>query len=445
MLGAYDWWQIGRAMWNGLRMLLLNPVLYIGTGLMFLEIYRNSRQERKFFGFRMTRAWRSVVWRWLQALSAGLVASAVSLTVGLSVDVWGVGAVVVVSLLLASIRLRWLASIYGIAVVVAVAQILAALPVPHGPAWLVSLWQHLAAQDPADWLAIGALCCLLEAALLGLNRLRGSSPVLVHSKRGRTIGAWISQLGFVVPVLCIQPGNLPVPGLPWPWPLMGGLVGAAFAGGITLAGMPLVIGHSGVYAGLKPERGAGIVAVYSLAIGVLLAADAYVTAHFNSGLAWLGVVLALIGRELAVWHVHWRESLADPLYAPVAGGVKVLAVMSGSVADAMGLQPGEVITHVNQVPVHSTYDLHFAFDQNPAYAKLQVCDARGEIRIVGKPVFTGERAKLGLILAPDTPGLPSYRGRSMGLFQTLYLRVATSENPYEEVWVDTDPVPPHMP
>ncbi len=427
-------------------MLLVNPMLYVGTALMFAESYRISRQERGFFGFRLTRAWRSVVSRWGWALLFGLIASVVSVAAGVTLDVWGIGCVAILSLILTAIRLRFAATVYAIAILLALQRIFAAFPVPGSDSWLGQLWLHLKAQSVAGWLAAAALCCLLEAALLFVNRYSHASPVYVQSKRGRAIGAWMSRLGFVVPVLWVEPGTLHLPQLTWPWPILGGLAAAGMTlTGITLAGMPLVVGHSGIYAGLLPQRAAGIRALYQAGAGVLLAVLAFAAGHLHPGWAWAGVVVIILAQEVSLWHMHWLELAADPLYAPVPNGVKVLAVVPGSVADAMGLRPGEVITHINQVPVETSYDLHFALDQNPAYAKLQVYDARGEMRLVGKPVFSGERAKLGLILAPDVPGLPTYRQRRSGLFQMLYLKVRTSDNPYEEVFFDVDPAPPHTP
>ncbi|WP_067934719.1 PDZ domain-containing protein [Alicyclobacillus kakegawensis] len=440
VLGAYDGWQIANALWDGARMLLENPLLYLGTALMYAETYRTSRQERGFFGFRLTRAWRSVGLRWVYAFIAGLIASAISVASGLTLDVWGVGAVVVLSILLACIRLRLCATVYAIAILVALSRVLLMLPVPSGPSWLRETWLHLARQPVSPWLAAAALCLLLEVGLLLVGRYRFVAPAFVQSKRGRAIGAWTSQLAFVVPVLWVAPGGHPLLHTPWPWPLLGGL-GAA---GATLAGIPLFLGQSGLYAALTPQGAASIRAAYDAVCGALLAADAWAVVHLGPTWAWAGVLIALLGQEAATWHVHWRELLADPLYAPVSDGVKLLAVVPGSLADTMGLKPGEIITHINQVPVQTSYDLHFALDQNPAYAKLQVYDVRGEMRLVGKPVFSGERAKLGLILAPDVPGVPSYRRRRVGLFQTLYLKAQTSGNSYEDVFVDVDPAPPHQ-
>jgi hypothetical protein len=134
--------------------------------------------------------------------------------------------------------------------------------------------------------------------------------------------------------------------------------------------------------------------------------------------AAVGAILALVAREWGVWAQFLRETRREPLFAPSPDGVRVLATVEGSLAEKMGLRPGEVITQVNQVPVHTAYDLHFALDQNPAYARLHVLDLHGELRMAGKPVYVGERHQLGLIPVPDM-GSPALRLQPGGLFATL--------------------------
>ncbi|MCL6593448.1 MAG: hypothetical protein K6T31_05685, partial [Alicyclobacillus sp.] len=103
----------------------------------------------------------------------------------------------------------------------------------------------------------------------------------------------------------------------------------------------------------------------------------------------------------------------------------------------------EVITHVNHMPVHSAYDVHFALSQHPAYAKLHVVDQRGELRLAGRAVYDGERVKLGLLLAPSDANAPAYDPVPYGLLETCRLHVRGGKSGlYRSVEANAPPAEP---
>ncbi|MDQ0191354.1 hypothetical protein JI721_08505 [Alicyclobacillus cycloheptanicus] len=424
----------GQSLIHGLLTLLLNPLLYVGGVLMVWERARAANHERRFFGTRVSRVWRPVFALWGQSLAGGVVISAVCLFTGARVTPVDAAVVTAFTLIFGAIRARQLSPLYGIACLLMAVfgiRISGWQGADTPSAGLLSQWiSSLAHTDVKSWLAIAAAVCLLEAALLWFNRSQRPAPAYVLGKRGRPVGALLTQWSFLVPMVTFGPGPNPMPHMPGGvWPLLG-----AVAGGWSLWGLPLLMGTSGFSITTVPSERALGTAKYMLLAGVLLAADVYAVDAFGLGYVWAGIVICLVAREWTVWRTRLRETKGEPLYAQVPMGVRVLGTSQGSVADEMGLLPGEIITQVNQVPVHSNYDLHFAFEQNPAYAKLHVLDARGEMRIVGKPVYTGERNQLGLVLVPDGGSLTCYRKFGYGLFEVLYAKVATREA--LPVWVD---------
>lgn len=266
-----------------------------------------------------------------------------------------------------------------------------------------------------SWLSLAALLSLTEAILLFTSTHGVAEPVLLESKRGRAIGAVSIHLMFVVPVLLCIAGNAPRPHMPDSWPWLG-----AWSGGIGLIGLPMFIGVGGVFAGQKPRETVVASGWYSLGLFAALAATSAVSLWFPS-LGWIGGVVAVFGRESLVRLHHRRENYREPIFVQSPRGVRVLTVVKGSLADSIGIRAGEVITHVNQMPVHSEYDVHFAYSQNPAYAKLQVIDESGEPRIIGKAVYAGERVKLGVVSLPDIAG-DRLAHPKFGLLHSLYVR-----------------------
>lgn len=403
-------------------LLLSNPVFYLTLVTMVWDRTRSAKFERRFFGVRVTKVWSPMVRRFLLGIFVGVLVSIVMMVTGVVVrprEVWVLAGLTVI---LSLIRLRFAASGYGIAVLLALTLIGKMLPLQGANRMLTAVAGFVANVHVDSWLGLAALLFLAEAALLKIHKRSSFAPAVVTSKRGRSIGAAVVQLPFLIPVVALSPGVFAVPsGIPHSWPWLGSL-----ASGFTMAGVPLLAGFGAVLLTLRTTEAVQLTLRASLLTGVLLAINAVVVHWFGAAFGWIGIIIAVMGRELPVWLIRQLEGRGDPLFSPGNEGVRILTTREGSLAETMGLLPAELVTHVNQVPVHSNYDLHFAFDQNPAYAKLQVVDRNGEVRIVGKPVYTGELNQLGLILAPDQPQMVSYRRPETGLFQTLYLR---SERP----------------
>lgn len=412
------WGSFGHAALGGAALLLSNPVFYLTLVVMIWDLTRSAKSERRFFGVRATKVWRPLMRRFLLGILVGILGSVVLLATGVVVHREEIWVLTVLTVLLALIRMRFSASGYSLAVLLILALIGKVIPL-NGSGPLHALQSFVAGFQVDSWLGLAAVLFFVEAILLRLSTNEHFAPAVVMTKRGRAIGAAVLQLPFLIPVLCVSPGHLALPpGLPASWPWLGSTLH-----GYTFVGMPLLAGFSAVLLSIRGREAIRLTSQVSLVVGVLLAFDALAVHLWGIALGWVGVLILILGRELPIWLVRQREMQKDPLFSPSSAGVRILTTREGSLAQTMGLLPGEIVTHVNQVPVHSTYDLHFAFDQNPAYAKLQVVDERGEVRIVGKPVYTGELNQLGLILAPDQPTGVSYGRQEFGLFQSLYLRV----------------------
>ncbi|QQE79457.1 PDZ domain-containing protein [Alicyclobacillus sp. SO9] len=416
MAAGYHWWQLGQAVWDAARLFLLNPLLYLATLLLIWDSYKRGRDQRKFFGFRVTDFWRPLLSMALQAIVLGIVVGVVNVLVGITLhpdELWLVTAIVII---LGGIRLRYASALYAISVFVLLAllaRIGSGVTGIQAFNWVLST---LRGASIVSYIALAAVLAFAEWAFMWLRRNAQGAPALRSSRRGRVIGAVIVQNSAILPVFAFQPGVVPVPAhAPFLWPL------AAAQSGLSLVALPMLFGFNGLFSGVHPKHVNRLSQRYFLLMAVLLSADAYLVYRFASLFAVIGIFIILVLKEITWWHLNQIENESDALYPLSSEGVRVMGAARGSVADAMGLRRGEVIQKVNQVPVHSVYDFHFALDQNPAYAKLDVLDVQGEPRIVGKPVFSGERNKLGLVLLPDQPGGTAYEPLRTGWLHTLYL------------------------
>ena len=428
MMG-YAWWQIAQMIFHAFLLLLLNPVLYLATILLVWDLLRNVRAERRFFGIRVTRVWIPLLMRYVKAVCVGTLLTLVCLACGIEVRQSEIYLVSGLSILLGVFRIRFGNTPSAIFLLIFMAWIAVHVSVPAS-SFLAKPVRFFSEVHIVSWLALLCVSYAAQFLMVWWHRKEGVAPALVESRRGRGIGALVVQLAFVIPVGVLTPGNHPFQELFFHWSWL------AVHGGINLGAIPFVMGFSAVTLGTEPRRILKRLLIDSAVSTVVLAGSAYMAVHFGSVFSLAGVIFALLLQEGTILQFRFRESYRDAICAPQSEGVVVLYTIKGSLAEEMGLRPGEIITHVNQVPVHSEYDLHFAFDQNPAYAKLQVIDRRGELRIIGKPVYDGERHQLGLILAPQGTDVPCYCNRPVGLLQTLYLKFSTSAGgctPYKNI------------
>ncbi|WAH36604.1 PDZ domain-containing protein [Alicyclobacillus dauci] len=397
---------------------LLNPLHYVITAFIIWDLVCNIRNERLWFGIRVTRIVKPLVVRYVKACVVGAVGSAALLALGAAVSWTTILFVTVLSLVLGAIRSRFTSSSFAISVAVTLAGVAGMFQSP-GPSFLSSALRFLQGFETKSWLAIGVVAALAELLLQWWNKRDAVFPALMTSKRGRRIGALKIQLGFVMPLMLwmtpINHGAVTFFGGFHPW-----LTSPQTSLGICI--IPVVFGLHGLFTALKPERVLVQWRWWNLAQAAVLAAGFAVEQWTKIDFGWLAapVMIALIECVRSVW--RRVDASSEPLIAPDNRGVMVLYTIRDSLSDKLGLLPGEIVTHVNQTPVHTEYDLHFAFDQNPAYAKFQIIDTRGEVRLVGNPVYEGERHQLGLIVVVPGEQPALALKRPLGFLETMYLR-----------------------
>lgn len=415
------WWSLFEV---AILTFLLNPLHYVITGLIIWDLIRNVRAERMWFGIRVTRIGKTLIIRYLKACLFGLVGSVGLLILGAMVSWQSVLFVALLSLVLGLIRTRMAATPFAIAVAVILAAIahVIRLPLQSMFAKPVDFLQSFSIQS---WLAIGVVSTLSELGLQWWTSRDATLPALVTSKRGRRVGALKIQLGFVLPlaiwmtpgtsVAGIHPATLVFKTSIEPWLFT---PHTAVAIGI----LPAVFGVHALFTALEPTRVLIQLRWWSLILSAVFAAGFVVNHFLWPPYGWVAAPIAIALLEL--FRSVWRrvDESSEPRCSPDSRGVMILYTIRNSLSEKLGLKSGEIITHVNQTPVHTEYDLHFAVEQNPAYAKFQVIDTRGELRLVGNPVFEGERHQLGLLIVVpnDQPALRLRR--PFGLLETVYLR-----------------------
>lgn len=376
---------------------LLTPFFYAAILLVYLQYRRQVGLERHLFGVRVTspemQAVRSLGFGAIGGVAATLLISGLGIVLNPAdfAYVWGV------AIFLTLFNLRFICFAYAGGILSVVSLILNTLPEYNIDwNWLAGAYEDLRALSIPHLLSLVAVLHLIEALLVALQGNEGASPVFVQSRRGRLIGGFILQKFWVIPLAAVAvTGTSSFNTPPW-WGVLP-LIGAQ---GLQILPIPAVLGFSSLALARHPRekaiRTARWLALYALILLGLSIGGGYVPA-----LLWLAALYSPIAHEVLVWWEMVDEKVSQPLFVNPLHGLRILALLPGSLAESMELKPGEIILKANGVPVNTPFDLHFAINQNPAYIKLEVIDENGGIRFVGKPRFSGDHHGLGLILTPD--------------------------------------------
>jgi hypothetical protein len=135
----------------------------------------------------------------------------------------------------------------------------------------------------------------------------------------------------------------------------------------------------------------------TLCLLYLLVLSAFlITARWFDLFLWVAAVFSLIGHELIYFMIRRRERNREPMFVSDENGLKVYAVVPKSPAVEMGIQPGDLILRVNQVPVKTMADLEEAIKKQ-SVCKMEILTSQLERKLVQKVIYEEELKSLGVI------------------------------------------------
>ncbi|GIP41013.1 cell division topological determinant MinJ [Paenibacillus sp. J31TS4] len=391
----------GAELLRALGRLAQNPFYYISILIIVLQIRRQIKLERKLFHTRL-HSLLGETWRvWLAGLAAGAAASVLLVLLGANLPAGAVWYLWAIALLLMLIRVRYLCIAYAagvLGILKAAAVWMPQLAEERSTAWL---FEPLASMELASLLMLVGVLHLAEGLLVRWQGARLATPVFFESKRGKLVGGYLMQGFWPLPLFLLTPaGGDGSFALSWAPMLASG----ADTAGWGLAALPAMLGFSTYTLSRMPaakaKANAGLLAGYGLVI-----MGAAVVAHYWSPFLLIASVLAIGLHEAMILYTSWQEEQAKPYFVHDDRGLFIQAVLPNSPAAAMGLQPGEVIHKVNQVPVRTKEQLHLAMQRNPAYCKLEVLNLEGHSKFAGHALYANEHHQLGILLAPDDKAL----------------------------------------
>ncbi|WP_199616702.1 PDZ domain-containing protein [Paenibacillus alkalitolerans] len=411
------WGRAFAALWT-------SPFYYLSILFVFWQLRKQIAMERRLFSVRL-HSWQSELWRivvW--GAAAGAASTVVFAFIGAVLSPAVLLMLWIIALLLSVIRVRFLCFAYAagvLGILQAVAYLAADVSMPGG---LVLLREELLQVHMPSVLAFVALLHLAEAGLAARSGGRLATPLFYEGKRGKMVGGFHLQGFWPVPMLMLVPLDAAGGGLSLPWqPLLGG---SLWEGGWTVLAFPVVIGFNAMTTRQLPasaaRRNGRRLALYGLACAALAAVSAL--APGSAVVAALAAVCCAGLHELVHAAGRMDEKRGSPYFVHDDRGLKVLAVLPGSPAAALIIEPGEIVHKVNGQRVSGKADLHAALRLNPAFTKLEVLNRDGHSRFLQRALFANEHHQLGLILCPDEEAFYYAESRGGGLFSFLRPRRA---------------------
>ncbi|HLR03601.1 MAG TPA: PDZ domain-containing protein [Virgibacillus sp.] len=376
---------------KGIGQAFLNPILYWWILLTLFAGWKRIREERNLFGIKIYDVFSEWKKTWLIAVISGLTISLVTLGIGI-VLTWETILLLNIVVIILSITLRFTLLSPSYIIGITFLLLLFSPVLLENQSFIPETYfQNINFQGLAILLG---LFLLAEAFQTRRVKRDETYPGLQIGDRGEWVGVHhIRKLSMIPFFVLVPAGSLSSIAPFWPYISIGDE-------SYSIVLVPFLLGFDHIARGRHPNESAKKMgnAVGLLAVIVLVIATGGI---YMSWLSLVSVLVALLGKELinGLYRVKEKEHL--PYFYNQKQGVVVLAVIPGSSADRIGIEPGEMIKKVNGQSIDDEASFYNALQTGGAFFKLDVIDDDGEIRFVQSALYEGEHHELGIIFVKE--------------------------------------------
>jgi hypothetical protein len=378
---------------KGTGKLLLHPLFYYLVFLSGILGVSRVKRERKNFHTRTFDAYFELRQLLPIGLILGLVLSIITITAGLTIPFAAILLIAVFTFLWSLTKnIRFMSPAYTMGAAFFGIIIIAEYN------WNIPFFKEAfqATNDKVypSVVILLALLMISEGILISKNASKGSSPKLIKSRRGQSVGVHEVKRFWMVPLFLLIPGDFLTLPFDW-WPVF--QIGSE---SYSLILVPFAIGFNQQIQGMLPKQSIQLHGrrVFTLGIVTLiLSVIGYWYPLISIGVA----ALAIIGREIIALLQRLKDDNSPFYFSKKNNGIMIIGIIPESPADKMGLSVGELISKVNGVIVRDEQVFYEALQKNRAHCKLDVLDINGEIRFVQRALYEGDHYELGILFVQD--------------------------------------------
>ena len=378
---------------KGTGKLFLHPVFYYLIFLSGILGVSRVKRERKNFHTRTFDAFFELRQLFPQGVILGIVLSIVTVAAGLTVPFAAILLIAVFTFIWSlTTNIRLMSPVYTVGAaffgVILIAEYDLNIPV------FKEVFLALDDKVYPTVVILLALLVIAEGILILKNASKGSSPKLVRSRRGQSVGAHEVKRFWILPMFLLFPGDVLTLPFEW-WPVFH--VGAE---SYSLILVPFAVGFNQQIQGMLPKQSIQLLGRRVTALGcvtLILAVIGYWYPLISIGVA----ALAIVGRELISLLQRLKDENLPFYFSKKNNGLMIIGVIPESPADKMGLQVGELISKINGVQIRDEQIFYEALQKNRAHCKLEVLDINGEVRFVQRALYEGDHYELGILFVQD--------------------------------------------
>ncbi|MEW9052385.1 MAG: PDZ domain-containing protein [Neobacillus sp.] len=378
---------------KGIGKLFLHPVFYYLVFLSGILGVMRVKRERKNFHIRAFDAYFELRQLFPPGIITGLVLSLIILMAGLAIPL-------VAILLIAAFTFIWslTTNIRLMSPAYTVGAAFFAIIIFTENNWSIPLISNVIEPSgeiiyPSVVLLLGMLI-IAEGVLIKKNGSKGTSPKLIKSRRGQSVGTHEVKRLWMLPVFLLIPGEaLQIPFEWWPVFHLG-------AESYSLILVPFAVGIQQQIQGRLPKTAIQLYGQRIIILGIFVTLLS--AAGFWYPLTSIVVAaLAIIGRETISLMQRMKDDSLPFYFSKRNNGLMIIGIIPQSPADKMGLQVGEIIAKANGVVVRDEQVFYEALQKNRAHCKLEVLDTNGEVRFVQRALYEGDHHELGILFVQD--------------------------------------------
>lgn len=394
--------------------LLFNPLFWMVIGITAFMYNKSAKIEDTMLGYSIP-LWEKIVYSMLAGLLGGLLASSVSVFLGITIEQYmgqggvlnsGITYIWIIALLLALLNPRYLCFSYAGGIVA-----------------LMNLITGFPNINAAGIMALVGILHLAESLLIWIDGYSSAVPAFFKLKDGQIVGGYIMNRIWPLPMLVLfitlaAAGAGDSVSMPEWWPIIRQAGISADNLMYIIQPIPVVLGYGDIAITKSPIKrcrdSAARLSIYSIVLIILsaLASKIHVFAYFAA-------LFAPIGHELLILYSQKEEEKGLPYFSCAKNGIKVLYCKKDSPGSKMNIEPGDTLISINNANINNEAELKEVLAKYPTYIWIDILKADGRRKTVEYKDYNNGISNLGIIIVPEKANLYFEINKGLPLLKRL--------------------------